>query len=73
MAANKILPEVGASTCALGSQKCNLKKGNFTKNGNKNKQKNQELKYRVWFINNESQYQKIIIIITKKGRLNKNL
>ena len=32
IAANKIDPIVGASTCALGNQICKKNKGNFTKN-----------------------------------------
>jgi len=31
--ANKILPNVGASTWALGNHKCKKYKGSFTKNG----------------------------------------
>lgn len=55
-AANKTEPAVGASTCALGSQKCKVKKGNLTKNI---KKKKKELKF-------EKKKKKKFVILQKK-------
>lgn len=61
MPANNILPEVGASTWALGNQKCIINIGVFTKNNiNIKKQKSGEN-----FIKDINQNSKLITINIK--------